>query len=69
MKMEQILAQLLAEMNAIREEIDSSQERMEAKIDAHHEKMTAKMDAWIEGTEIGGQSRKVGCQDGALRGP
>jgi hypothetical protein len=37
--MEQILAQLLTEMNVMREKMDSSQERMEAKTDAYQEKM------------------------------
>jgi hypothetical protein len=48
--MEQILTCLLAEMNAMREEMGSYQKHMTAEMKTGQEEMIAKMDTWIEGT-------------------
>jgi Skp family chaperone for outer membrane proteins len=43
--MEQILSRLLAEMNDMREKVDSNKERMEAKIGAEIKAFREKMDS------------------------
>ncbi|PNF39972.1 hypothetical protein B7P43_G15954 [Cryptotermes secundus] len=54
MKMEQLLAYQLAELNAISEKMDSNQEEMKAN--------QAKMDAWLE--EMAWQKETMACQEG-----
>jgi hypothetical protein len=70
--MEQILARLMAEMNAMEErmeaqigaEIRANQERMEAKMDASQ----GKIGAWLEEMKSGGKRDGLQRNDGGLPG-